>query len=107
MMSAVLKNKLPCLRQLEPWGRPRAFFLDAPAMEKGWRGNPAGGEVVGGDGFGLDEFDVLWEGMIRSVREVCLIGLSAEFVPLTREDALPANRFDAESRSPRCRRTGR
>ncbi|VDR26292.1 Uncharacterised protein [Raoultella terrigena] len=35
------KNSVPCVSQAKPWARPRAFFFDTPAREKGWQGKPA------------------------------------------------------------------
>ncbi len=35
------KNNVPCVSSKKPWLLPSAFFLETPAIEKGWHGKPA------------------------------------------------------------------
>ena len=41
MIRHTSKNRVPCVLSSKPVARPRLFFLDTPAIEKGWQGKPA------------------------------------------------------------------
>ena len=40
-MSVIVKKRLPCFSSSKPWARFNDCFLDTPAIENGWQGNPA------------------------------------------------------------------